>query len=190
VSNRTFLLSLANPFEELPPETPVSPVCAASYMIPLAWLSLFTSNDIKVRTVTSEENEPIQYEILSCSKSTALERSKAQWAKIEMVLNTGQETYSKFAKFLLSLPGEFLAVETGELWMMYDPNGFKKDLESWLATLSSDPFGKSGLFRLKKKLSPKWSSLLAQADIHLDPQRNIEPSSIVGYSWEQPVPWE
>ncbi|MEZ6069179.1 MAG: hypothetical protein R3C10_02675 [Pirellulales bacterium] len=192
MANRVFLLAsdrLTLSYQEADDD---EVVCASSYMLPLYWMMLFDGDSIVEAEVVDEDGMPISYPRLVAPAEKALPLARTRWSSLESIIGESHKrSFSQFIQYLEGRSGEFVQVETYELWMMYEEGEFLPLLGEMLNAFNSDPLAVRGWFK-RKWVSSTWEKFLSHVITFktLDNLQDIETYRLCGYSWIQPVPWE
>jgi hypothetical protein len=162
-------------------------LAAANYQIPLLWLSLFDSEDVKAvempieKADGSESTAPVP--TLHAPIESARARYESRRALLLARLPVGLHTHvDEWERLLATVKHAFVQIDVAEIWMMFDPPEFDDAIRRHLPA-----------FELG---GAPWREVCAQAgleryadsdDLTFDPA--VVRFGLRGFQWEEPVPW-
>jgi len=181
MANRAYLLLHDYPEPVLHNTTGVSIALAASYSMPVFWISAFSLDCVKsisVPVVNDRGDESsAKVPTLHSDISTAVMRSEA---KREFLLNYLPSAllpqYQEWLTLLKNATKRYLQMDIAELWMMAEPQEFEKTLNKCLNAFD-------------RRHAAEVDLLFCQANLDLDGQRKIkyydktDVYGLIGYKW-------
>ncbi|MFM9962650.1 MAG: hypothetical protein ACKV2Q_15675 [Planctomycetaceae bacterium] len=184
MANRTFLISTDVAAKPIDGQDRIEIQCAASYMIPVFWDTLFDRSSVITTSADTEDGEKVEYPYLSRRAADAIAAAKTRWPALRQSLGFQYDKlFETWMGFVEQKSDGFLQCETVELWMMFDNTpSFQSHLEQCLGVFDTDP---------PDVQSAGWLELLGQANALND--KRVAPAgefSFCGYGWDVPVPWE
>lgn len=191
MANRTFLIASDN-LESFCDFDEDKILCAASYMVPLFWYSLFDEADIQETILTGEDGEPdFKYHRLVTTPGEGIERSYSRLPALnEMFRDEILPLVSDWRDFIEKAEGKYIYIETCELVMMdEDYKAYYKQAKNCVSAFNEPFIVTKGVFKKTQEANPKWAELFGQAEISSF-DTLPELASLFGYSWHRDVPWE
>lgn len=162
-------------------------VAAASYQLPLLWLTLFGADDLTTVTMPLEdaaghESEgpvPTLHAPFDGACSRYAERRERVHEMLPATLHTHILEWDALQE-AISQPN--VQLDIAELWMMQSETEFEQDIRTFLGGLDIG--------------GAPWREVCEQAGLDVDPDTgevDFDPDlvrfGLRGYQWEAPVPW-
>jgi hypothetical protein len=178
MANRPFLMSHNSEAPLVAAEAEDFIVAAASNQIPLLWLSLFRTSDLRNVDMPLEDaqgNEsvgpaPTLLSALDLARAAYQERRTRLRGLIPLALLGHVDEWETL---VASLTHRFVQIDLAEIWMMSSPEDFDDAIRDYLAGVNGTS-------------DQGWLDLRSQANVD-DPE--VARYGLRGYQWEQPVPW-
>jgi hypothetical protein len=185
MANRAYLVGSSNDTpactfaDELSYEPDTDVLCASSYLVPVFWLTLFASEDLKMY-VRDDLSIPAPVTTMVEARGRLLDREAVVLGRFSDFRTEWQE----FEALIADASGSFLKLDCAELWDM-EPEQITTRLKEALCFWSS---GKN----------EGWNAVLSLAVIKEKSflrgysfQPDTKPAAqMQGYGWVRPVPWK
>lgn len=198
MANRIFLV-LTHADDPNAPYEAQDIVVAASTMVPILWASVFSVDDIYIRTETWSEQEgedddesetfEATYPVLMAPRATIWQRATERHAAFLTLFPPRLEPhYQEWLALLEGVQAPYLLVDTQELWAMGAPEEFDRKLHAYVRA-----FEHHATPDLAALVNQTHSLRFDAANRQVSPikgQAGHIPYDLRGYYWLRPVPWK
>jgi hypothetical protein len=163
-------------------------LAAASYGIPILWLSLFAEADLESVEMALEDSDGQESMGLVPTLHTTVDGARSRYAARVVTLRKRipgalHRHIEEWEALLASVRNGFVQIDLAEIWMMFAPAEFDVEVRNYLRA-----FDEAGEF---------WGDVCSQAGLQTEQgaiamsfDRETSRDSLRGYAWESPVPWK
>ena len=167
--------------------SPDTILVAASYQIPLLWLSLFSESDLKTVEIVLEDAEGNETTggVPTLEGATEILQTRYQVRARTLLARIPAELHphiKEWETLLVSVKEPFMQIDLAEIWMMFMPD----DLDHVIR----------GELRAFEEGGELWRNVCNQAGLEVDTASgriSFDPAiaryGLRGYEWYVPVPW-